>query len=217
MVAVTTGGEAFAARRALERLEVKVDSEVTLEVAELTHLLMANFTLEDVSIYAARLLANVVLADAVAHYVVGGLHPIVIEDACRLSLLRLTVLFLILYCRFICYNLILEEALNCIRTGAIACFCCCLRNMAYVLEMLNRVLEEGARDFGKFLLACGFFEHHFRGHFVELAHLLVLEIMVSEDLVCASEHGGTDAQVCHLALEFLFLIWNFTSCCLLLR
>ena len=96
MVAVTTGGEAFATRRALERLEVKVDSEVTLEVAELTHLLMANFTLEDISIDTARLLANVVLADAVAHYVVRCLHPTVIEDAGRLSLLRLTVLFLIL-------------------------------------------------------------------------------------------------------------------------
>ena len=96
MVAVTTGGEAFAARRALERLEIEVDSEVTLEVAELTHLLMANFTLEDVSIDTARLLANVVLADAVAHYVVGSLHPIVIEDAGRLSLLNLTFLFLIL-------------------------------------------------------------------------------------------------------------------------
>lgn len=73
-----------------------MNSEVTLEVAELTHLLMANFTFEDVSIYTARLLANVVLADAVAHYVVRCLHPTVIEDAGRLSLLRLTVLFLIL-------------------------------------------------------------------------------------------------------------------------
>ena len=60
---------------------------MALEVAQLPHLFMANFALEDVGVYAACFLADVILADAVAHDVVGGLDPVVIEDAGRLSFL----------------------------------------------------------------------------------------------------------------------------------
>lgn len=111
----------------------------------------------------------------------------------------------------------MEEALNCIRTDAIADVSGWLHYVADVLKVLNRVFEKGGRDFCGFFLALGLCECQFREDFIELAHFLVLEIMVGEDLVCASEHGGTDAQVCHLALERTFLIGNFTSCCLRLR
>ena len=97
MVAVASGGETFAACGALERLHVEVDPQVALEVAQLPHLFMANFALENVSVYTACFLADIVLTDAVAHDIRGGLDPLVIEDAHRLFLLRILVISFFLF------------------------------------------------------------------------------------------------------------------------
>ena len=44
---------------------------MTFKVAQLSHLLVTNFALEDVGIHTASLLADVVLSDAVAHDIAG--------------------------------------------------------------------------------------------------------------------------------------------------
>ena len=108
VVAVASGGETFAARGTLEWLHVEMHSQVALEIAQLPHLFMANFALEDVGVYTACLLADVVLTDAVAHDVIGGLNPVVIEDASRLSLLCFRVIGLFFGSCLFCHNLILE-------------------------------------------------------------------------------------------------------------
>ena len=108
MVAVASGRETFAACGALERLHVEVDSQVALKVAQLPHLFMANFALEHVGVYTACFLADIVLTDAVAHDVRGGLDPLVIEDACGLFLLCILVIsFFLFRLRGFCHNLIL--------------------------------------------------------------------------------------------------------------
>lgn len=71
MVAVASGSESLVACGTLEGLQVEVDPEVTLEVAQLPHLFLANFTFEHIGVHTACLLADVVLTDAVAHYVAG--------------------------------------------------------------------------------------------------------------------------------------------------
>lgn len=80
MVAITSGREASLARRALERFQLEMDTKVALEIAQLPHLLLANSALEDVSVHAARFLADVVLTDAEPLDVGIGLDPLVIED-----------------------------------------------------------------------------------------------------------------------------------------
>ena len=95
MVAVAAGRETFAACRALERLHAEMDPQVTLEVAQLPHLFVANFALEHVGVYAAGFLADIVLTDAVAHDVGGGLNPTVIKDAVRLGLF--VICFLVVF------------------------------------------------------------------------------------------------------------------------
>ena len=75
-----------------------MDSQVTLEVAQLPHLFVTNFALEHVGVYAACFLADIVLTDAVAHDVRGRLDPSVIEDAVRLGLF--VICFLVVFFLF---------------------------------------------------------------------------------------------------------------------
>ena len=75
-----------------------MDSQVTLEVAQLPHLFVTNFALKHVCVYAAGFLADIVLTDAVAHDVGGGLDPSVIEDAVRLGLF--VICFLVVFFLF---------------------------------------------------------------------------------------------------------------------
>lgn len=56
---------------------------MALEVAQLPHLLLTNFALENVGVHAARLLADVALSFAEAADVSIGLYSFVIEDAVR--------------------------------------------------------------------------------------------------------------------------------------
>ena len=78
-----------------------MDAEVTLEVAKLPHLLLTDFALENVSVHAACLLANVVLADAEAADVSFRLNPLVIEDRGRplglLGVSRVDLYFFLLW------------------------------------------------------------------------------------------------------------------------
>ena len=53
---------------------------MALEIAQLPHLLVTDSALEDVSVHAARFLADVCLTDAESLDVGFGLDPLVIED-----------------------------------------------------------------------------------------------------------------------------------------
>lgn len=70
---------------------------MALEVAQLPHLFLANFALKHVGVYTACFLADIVLTDAVAHDVRGGLDPLVIEDAHGLFLLCILVISFFLF------------------------------------------------------------------------------------------------------------------------
>ena len=168
---------------------------------------MTNFALEHVCVYAACFLADIVLTDAVAHDVGGGLDPSVIEDAMRLGLF--VICFLVVFFLFrlwgFCHNLILLECLNCIWHGFAAhlgAFRLHLFNQFQWLFYLDQwIADHLTRHFDGYFLTGTAGLGHLWEDFVEEAAFVFLGVQVAKDLISAPEELCSSDQTCRLLLQ----------------
>ena len=147
MVAVASSSKPFVAVRTLEWLQIKMDAKVALEVAKLPHLLVANFALENISINAACFLTDVVLSDAIAADVFGGLQAVITEDASRRLCILIERLRLEIRNGFLLCQTLFLEVLNRMNANYTIVGSCEFIDCRQLVMELKIVIKERVGDF----------------------------------------------------------------------